>query len=83
MPANSSAVASEDGVQSPSALRNPTSSRDTQIADIMSDYWVNFARSGNPNGPGLTQWQPYTEAEPNYVELNVTAQAATDITPAA
>ena len=29
---------------------------DRRLAEAMSRYWVNFARSGNPNGPGLTTW---------------------------
>jgi para-nitrobenzyl esterase len=33
------------------------SPRDRQLADRMASYWVNFARSGDPNGPGLPQWQ--------------------------
>jgi len=52
------------------------------MADIMSDFWLNFAKTGNPNGAGLPQWQPYTRTNPNYVELNVTARPETDLTPA-
>lgn len=32
------------------------SEADQRVADRMASYWVNFARSGNPNGEGLPAW---------------------------
>ena len=33
-------------------------SADQTIANVMSSYWANFIRTGNPNGANLTQWLP-------------------------
>lgn len=32
------------------------------LARTVRGYWANFARLGNPNGPGLTPWPPYDPA---------------------
>lgn len=38
----------------------PWSETDFKLADKMSDYWVNFAAKGNPNGAGLPTWEACT-----------------------
>lgn len=34
----------------------PWREEDRTVSDRMAAYWVNFARTGNPNGPGLPEW---------------------------
>jgi para-nitrobenzyl esterase len=42
---------------------------DRQVAEEMSSYWVNFAKSGNPNGPGLPVWPAFTTAESKVLDI--------------
>ncbi len=32
---------------------------DWKLADMMSSYWTNFVKTGDPNGVGLPVWHPY------------------------
>jgi para-nitrobenzyl esterase len=38
------------------------STKDRALADTVSSYWVNFARTGNPNGKGLPAWAAFKDA---------------------
>jgi len=39
---------------------------DKEVARIMNAYWVNFAKTGNPNGNGLPEW-PLNNPETNQI----------------
>ena len=42
---------------------------DASLARTMSDYWVAFAASGDPNGSDRTRWPRYNAAADEYLEL--------------
>ncbi len=50
----------------------PWRPEDWKLSDLMSSYWSNFARTGDPNGPGLPKWPVY-EAKGQYPVMHLSA----------
>ncbi|HEV2499919.1 MAG TPA: carboxylesterase family protein [Terriglobia bacterium] len=48
--------------------------QDLAMARTMNAYWVNFARTGDPNGPGLPRWPAITRGGNQL--MNFTMQGA-------
>jgi para-nitrobenzyl esterase len=48
---------------------------DERLAETMSGYWVNFATSGDPNGPGLPEWPVYDVENEAFMEFGDTIRA--------
>jgi para-nitrobenzyl esterase len=42
---------------------------DRRLAGEMSSYWVNFAKSGNPNNPALPPWPAFTNKDSKVLYL--------------
>ena len=54
----------------------PWTDVDRRLADVMSSYWVNFAATGDPNGPGLPSWPAFETNAANRVMIFGDAVAA-------
>ncbi len=44
-------------------------SQDRAVSQLLTDYWVQFARTGNPNAPGLPEWPMYEPARSRVLEI--------------
>ena len=48
----------------------PFSATDQKLGDIIQTYWTNFAKFGDPNGPGLPQWSPWNTSQEPYMTFS-------------
>jgi para-nitrobenzyl esterase len=52
-------------------LPSGASNSDKKLGQLMNDYWVQFARTGSPNGPGLPVWPTYDLEDQRHQVLDV------------
>ncbi len=50
-------------------LNRPWTATDHRVADQVSNCWVNFVKTGNPNGDGLPEWKAFAASSPATMNL--------------
>jgi para-nitrobenzyl esterase len=47
----------------------PFTETDHKLSAAIETYWTNFAKSGDPNAPGLPLWKPWDDSDQPYLEF--------------
>jgi len=52
-------------------LKRPWTEADYRVSALLQAYWVNFIKTGNPNGGALPRWTPFDPARNEVMALGV------------
>ena len=53
----------------------PFGATDQKLSQTVESYWTNFAKTGDPNGPGLPRWEPWTPESEPYLAFDENGEA--------
>jgi len=59
-------------------IGNFASDKDRSVVAQTQAYWTNFAKIGDPNGPGLPEWPAFSTASQNTLVIDDTTKAVAD-----
>ncbi len=59
----------------PSQSFGPPGPADVAFSQQIQSYWINFAKTGDPNGPGLPHWPAFSASSPRVMYLDARPHA--------
>jgi para-nitrobenzyl esterase len=66
------------GLRGLGILASRATDKDRAVIAMTQAYWTNFAKTGDPNGPGLPAWPAFTPADRQTLIIDDETKAAAD-----